>query len=156
MVEIQGAQRPFWMHQIVEYLIGAVLIAAAFQSPNPGVQSVLGLLVIGNAAITDGGGGAFKLIGRRTHRIIDLVLIVLLVVAAVQRWVAIDATGRILLPAMAVVMLFVWVNTDFSTKKERTNRRTARARPESEEIGRRAGRIVGEGVNTARRWRDKE
>ena len=155
MVEIQGAQRPFWMHQIVEYLIGLVLIASAFQSPTPGAQSVLGLLIVINAAIAGGGAGAFKLIGRRTHRIIDLVLIALLVVGAVQRWVDIDATGRILLPAMAVVMLFVWVNTDFSTKQERKDKRQAKARPDSEEIGRKAGRIVGDGVNTARRWRDK-
>ena len=154
-MKIEGAQRPFWMHQLVEYLIGMVLIAAAFQSPKPAAQSVLGLAIIINAAITKGGAGAFKLIGRRTHRIIDVVLMVLLVVGAVQRWVDVDATGRILLPAIAVVMLFVWLNTDFSTPDDRRKRRTARARPESEEIGRKAGRAVGDGVNQVRRWRDK-
>ena len=35
MPAIEGAQRPFWMHQVVEYLIGIVLIGAAFQAPEP-------------------------------------------------------------------------------------------------------------------------
>jgi hypothetical protein len=35
MPAIEGAQRPFWMHQVVEYLIGIVLIGAAFQLPEP-------------------------------------------------------------------------------------------------------------------------
>ena len=45
MPAIEGAQRPFWMHQIVEYLIGLVLIAASFQAPKPMVPAVMGMPV---------------------------------------------------------------------------------------------------------------
>ena len=151
MVEIKGAGRPFWMHQIVEYLIGMVLIAAAFQSPEPTVQAAMGLVIIVNAAIARGAAGAFNLIGHNLHRVLDVIIMVLLVVAALQGWVDIDSTGRIVLPLMAFVMFFIWLNTDFTEKT-----RSSKPRASSEEVGRKAGRMVGDGVNAARRWQKKD
>jgi uncharacterized membrane protein YkvI len=156
MVEIQGAGRPFWMHQIVEYLIGMVLIAAAFQSPEPTVQAVMGLVIIVNAAIARGAAGAFNLVGHKLHRVLDVVIMVLLVVAALQGWVDVDSTGRIVLPAMAFVMFFIWLNTDFTDKATRRAGRSSKERASSEEVGRKAGRMVGDGMNAARRWQKKD
>lgn len=156
MPRIEGAQRPFWMHQIVEYLIGLVLIAAAFQSPEPTVQAVMGLVVIIDAAIAKGAAGAFNLVPRKVHRWLDVVVMLLLVAAALQGWVDVDATGRLVLPAMAFVMFFIWLNTDFSGKETRRSRKSAKNRESSEEIGRKAGRAVGDGVNAARRWQKKD
>ncbi len=159
MPAIEGAQRPFWMHQLVEYLIGVVLISVSVQLPNPAVPAVLGLLVIVNSAITKGAAGAFNMIGRRLHRLLDVALMILLVVMAFQPWFSSDSTGRIVLPAIAFVMFFVWLNTDFTDRAERKKRRAARSsgrsRDSSEELGRKAGRLVGDGVNAARRWQKK-
>lgn len=155
MVEIQGAARPFWMHQLVEYLIGIVLISVSVQLPTPAVPAALGLLVIVNAAITKGGAGAFALIGRRLHRVLDVVVMVLLVVMAFQPWFSTDATGRIVLPAIAFVLFFVWLNTDFSDREARRAKRSSQGGDTSERIGRKAGRVVGDGVNAARRWQKK-
>lgn len=155
MPRIEGAQRPFWMHQIVEYLIGVVLISVSIQLPNPALPAVLGLLVMLNAAITRGGAGAFALIGRRLHRVLDVVLMLLLVAMAVQPWIESDSTGRIVLPAIAFVLFFVWLNTDFSDRVTRRERKAASGSRSSEELGRRAGRVVGQGVNAARRWSKK-
>ena len=163
MPAIEGAQRPFWMHQIVEYLIGLVLIAASFQAPKPMVPAVMGMLIMLNAAIAKGPASAFPLVGRTVHRWLDVVVMLLLVVALFQPAFDVDSTGRLLLGAMTFVMFFIWLNSDFSEKTERkqdkhqqkTERRERLARPSSEEIGKKAGRAVGGGVNAAKRFRKK-
>jgi hypothetical protein len=143
------------MHQVVEYLLGLVLISVAFQSPTPVVTSGLGVLVMVNAAVTIGPAGAFRLVPRGLHRWFDLVLMVLLLVMAVQPWLDVDNTSRILMAAIAAVYFFVWFHTDFADRAARRARRAARARPSSEERGRQAGRLVGDSVNALKRWRDE-
>lgn len=163
MPAIEGAQRPFWMHQIVEYLIGIVLLGAAFQAPDPVVPSVMGGLVVMNAAIAKGPASAFPLVSRTVHRWLDVVVMLLLVASAFQPMFDVDSTGRLLLCGIAFVMFFIWLNSDFSEKATRkTNkkrvkgvRRERLARPKSEEIGKKAGRVVGDGVNAAKRMRKK-
>jgi hypothetical protein len=160
VVAIEGAQRPFWMHQIVEYLIGLVLIAASFQAPKPMVPAVMGLLIMLNAAIAKGPASAFPLVGRTVHRWLDVLVMLLLVVALFQPAFDVDSTGRLLLGAMAFVMFFIWLNSDFSEKTERRQdkqqqKAERRARPGSEEIGKKAGRFVGGGVNAAKRFQGK-
>ena len=135
-----GAMRPFWMHQIVEYIIGAVFISAGFGSPTPAVPAVLGALVMVNAAVAIGPAGAFRLVHRRVHRILDLVVIGLVVVAVVQPVVDVDANARLLIGLLGIVLLFVWWNTDFATKEERKSRRRRVSTPDAEELGRSAGR----------------
>jgi uncharacterized membrane protein YhaH (DUF805 family) len=160
VVAIEGAQRPFWMHQIVEYLIGLVLIAASFQAPKPMVPAVMGMLIMLNAAIAKGPASAFPLVGRTVHRWLDVIVMLLLVVAMFQPAFDVDSTGRLLLGAMAFVMFFIWLNSDFSEKTERRQdkqqqKAERRARPGSEEIGKKAGRFVGGGVNAAKRFQGK-
>ena len=141
------------MHQLVEYVIGLVLIVAAVQQPQPAVPAVLGLVILLNAAVAIGPLGAFRLVSRRWHRYTDLAVIALLVAAAVQPWFELDNVGRLLLVAIGVVLGFVWFFTDFATREERKQRRAARARPASEELGQQAGRFVGNSINTAKRWK---
>ena len=83
MVEIERVQRPFWMHQVIEYLLGIGLISAAIQMPQPAVPAVLGLAIILNAAITKGAAGAFRWAGKRAHRRLDVVVMLLLLAAPV-------------------------------------------------------------------------
>lgn len=158
MVEIDRLRRPFWMHQIVEYLVGIALISAAVQMPQPALPATLGLVVIINAAIATGGAGAFRLVGRRLHRWCDIAVMALLLGGALQPWISVDNTSRFLLVGVAFIMWFVWFHTDFSDRPSRAERQRqgepSRPRPQSEDIGRGAGRVVGGGVNSLRRWRD--
>ena len=166
MVEIERVQRPFWSHQLVEYLLGIGLISAAVQMPQPGVPAVLGLVIILNAAIAKGAAGAFRLAGKRVHKQLDVVVMLLLIAGAVQPWVSIDNTSRFLLGGVAFVLWFVWFHTDFTEKAPKAERKAPKAerkaaaaateagRPSSEAIGRGAGRVVGGGVNSLKRWKD--
>jgi len=157
MVEIERVRRPFWAHQLVEYLLGIGLISAAIQMPQPAVPAVLGLVVILNAAVAKGAAGAFRLAGKRAHKYLDVVVMLLLVAGAVQPWISIDNTSRLLLGGIAFVLWFVWFHTDFTEKVPRAERKAAAAdaeRPTSEDIGRGAGRAVGGGVNSLKRWKD--
>ena len=151
-MRIERALRPFWLHQIVEYVVGLVLISLAIQSPEPAVPAILGLIIVLNAAIARGPAGAFDLLDRKIHRIVDLLVIGLLVAAAFQPWFDVDGTGQLLLVLIAVVLFVVWFHTDFEERAGRKARQAARARPSSEERGRHAGRVVGDTVNSLRRW----
>ena len=92
--------------------------------------------------------------GKRVHRQLDVVVMLLLVAGAVQPWVSVDNTSRLLLGGVAFVLWFVWFHTDFSEKVPRGERTSSTTgRPTSEAIGRGAGRAVGGGVNSFRRWK---
>jgi hypothetical protein len=114
VTDVERSGGPFWLHQIGEYLIAAVLIASAWYSPEPAVQAVLGSLIMINAAFADGPAGAFHLIGRAIHKWIDVGIMILLLVAAFQGWVEVNTTGRIALPLMSSAMLVLWLRTDFA------------------------------------------
>jgi len=113
VTDVERSGMPFWLHQLGEYLIAGVLIASAWYSPEPMVQAVLGSLILANAAIADGSAGAFRLIGRTIHKWIDVAIMVLLLVAAVQGWFDVNTTGRIALPLMSGALFVLWLRTDF-------------------------------------------
>ena len=145
------------MHQLVEYVLGAVLLMSALRNPTPAVPAVIGGLIMAHAAFTKGPIAAFQAIHRRVHRWIDVGLIAVEVAAAVQPWFSIEATGRLLLGAIAFVHAFVWWNSSFATRATRRERRARRPavadEDRSTELGRRAGRMVGKGINAAKRSR---
>ena len=76
MATFERVQRPFWMHQIVEYVLGVALIMTAVQQPEPAIPAMMGLLVLLNAAVAVGPAGAFRLVPRRLHKQLDLVVTV--------------------------------------------------------------------------------
>lgn len=135
--------RPFWIHQLAEYLIGVALIAQGFQDPEPLVPTVVGILIMFNAAIVHGPMGAFRLVGRRVHRWLDLVMIGVVVLAAVQPWIEVEVTGRAILLVIALPLGFLWFYTDWAERPQRSQRRKERAGPTSENVGRSAGRMAG-------------
>lgn len=148
--------RPFWMHQIVEYVLGLVLVASALRNPTPTVPAVVGGLIAAHAAFSHGPAAAFSLISRRVHRVSDVALIAVEVVAAAQPWISVDTTARAVIGAVAIVHLVVWWNTDFSRRPTRAERRAARPAPtvdRSTRVGETAGRAVGQGVRAWRRMR---
>jgi hypothetical protein len=143
--------RPFWLHQLVEYIIGLILVATGLQGPEPLVPAVVGGVVVLNAAVAIGPMGAFRLVGRRLHRVVDLFVIAFVVVAAVQPWVDVDVGTRAIMVAIAFVYGFVWFYSDFAEKQARQQRRAAATGDRGEDLGRTAGRLAGNAVTAWRR-----
>jgi len=163
MAEASG-KRPFWMHQLVEYILGGAMVASGLQSPQPVVPAVLGGIILLYAASTKGAVSAFRLIDRRVHRWFDPVLIVAQLVAAVQPWISVDNGTRFIIVAIALVHAVVWWGSSFHEKARPSREDKAQARQEavaasagdrSTEIGKKAGRAVGVGVNMVRKARTK-
>ena len=150
------AQRPFWLHQVAEYLIGVVLVAAGVQSPSPVVPAVLGGLVLINAAIVDGPVSAFDAVPRRVHRWIDVVLIAAIAVAAVLPLLDIDVGTRVLLLLVAGVLTSVWWFSSFEPRAP-AHATTAGSVATPAIVSTRSaaapGRAVGRGVNA---WRQRK
>jgi hypothetical protein len=143
-------KRSFWTHQIVEYVLGIAAIAIGAQSPDPLVASLAGVLVLLNAACTDGPLGAFRLLHRHVHHVIDIVLVVLFVVVAIVGGSRVDSMTRVTLVGIAAALAFVTWQTDFS-KRRRPEPVPAGER--SEQFGRTAGRVAGNAVNMWKRKR---
>ena len=146
-----SSKRPFWMHQLVEYILGGALIATGLQSPTPLVPTVVGGLVMLHAALTAGPLGAFRVVGRRLHRVIDVGIISIALLAVVQPWIELDSGTGIVMVGIALVYLFVWWQTSFAQRVKTPSASGSGGR--SGEVGRFAGRLVGNGVNAVRRPR---
>lgn len=152
-----AGKRPFWMHQLVEYILGGALVASGLQSPQPLVPSVLGGIVLLHAAVTRGALAAFRLIDRKLHRLLDPLVIGLEIVGAVQPWISIDNSSRFVIAGIAAVHSVVWLGSSFTEKAKKPKAATgssaaaAPAGDRSAELGRSAGRLVGNGVQAVRK-----
>ena len=142
--------RPFWLHQAAEYLIGIAVVATAIQDPKPVVPSIVGVLVILNAAIVRGPLGAFKWFGRRVHRWIDLFLMIVILLVVFQPFADVPITGRGVMLLALVPYAFLWFYTDWAERPARKERRAAVAGETGEKIGRSAGRLAGSGYLAAK------
>ena len=147
----ERAMRPFWIHQLAEYLIGVALIAQGLQERDPLVPVVAGAAVMVNVAVARGPLGAFKWFGRRTHRWLDLLVMVGMLVAAVQPWVEVPPGGRLVMLVMLVPLGFLWFYTDWAERPGRKQRRLDRAGVRGEDVGRSAGRLAGNAVQAIKR-----
>lgn len=147
MAPSDAPRRSFVVHQAAEYLIGVALVASGLQSPSPAVPAVLGGVVIANAAIVDGPLGAFRAVGRRIHRIFDVIVLVLLALGVV--WPGVDAATRVLVAGLGVVLAFVVAKSDYRepNRRSRGASPTDEAASRGERIGRSAGRFTARGVN---------
>ena len=87
--------------------------------------------------------GAFKFVGRRLHRWLDLVVMAAILVGALQPWVAVEITGRAIMLVILVPLGFLWFYTDWAERKQRKERRVQRAGKTGDQVGRSAGRLAG-------------
>ena len=147
----ERAMRPFWIHQLAEYLIGVALVAQGMQEKDPVVPAVAGIVVIVNVAIVRGPLGAFKWVGRGMHRWLDLAVMIGILVAAVQPWFPVPPGGRLIMLVVLVPLGFLWFYTDWAERRSRQERRAERAGVKSESIGRSAGRMAGNAFNTIKK-----
>ena len=164
------------MHQAAEYLIGAAFVASGLQSPSPAVPTLMGGLIMANTACSKGPLSAFRVFGKRMHRILDAALVILVIIAAVQPVFEIDNGTRGIMVLLGVCMGVIWMQSDFSekAKSERALRREAARSPAgsaaaganaaappprpvslpdgttADTIGRTAGRLAGKGVKVYR------
>ena len=82
--------RGFWLHQLVEYIIGIGMLFLAGQSTQPAWPAAIGAVILVNSAMSDGAMSAYRVIPRRIHKAIDWVVIVGSIVASVVA----DQIGR--------------------------------------------------------------
>jgi len=165
---VADGKRPFWMHQLVEYILGGALVASGLQSPTPLVPAVLGGVIMMHAAITKGALAAFRVIDRRLHRVLDPFVIGLCAVAALQPWVSVESGARAIVLGIAVVHLVVFFGSSFTERTKApkpaskgssgagTSGGSSAPPPgadRSTDMGRTAGRVVGAGVNAVRKMR---
>lgn len=150
----EAGKRPFWMHQLVEYILGGALVASGLQSRTPVVPAVLGGIIMLHSAITRGALAAFRVIDRRVHRSLDPVVIGLCVVGALQPWLSVDNGTRVIIIGIAAVHLVVFFGSSFQERvKTPKQAPSAKGTDRSTDIGRTAGRVVGSGVNAVRKMR---
>ena len=138
----ERAMRPFWVHQLAEYLIGISLVAQGMQDIEPLVPTVAGAVVMVNAALVRGPLGAFKLVGRRLHRWLDIAVMLIIPAGALQPWIAVEVSGRLIMGVILVPLGFLWSYTDWAERKERKERRVAPAGSTGDAVGRSAGRLA--------------
>ncbi len=148
-------KRPFWAHQLVEYILGLALVGSGLQSPTPIVPAALGGFVLLYAAATRGALAAFRLIDRRVHRVVDPVLVAAQMAAALQPWISVDNATRTVIIAIAAVHFVVWLGSSFTQKEKKpvVGRGVAATEPagdRSTEMGRSAGRLAAKGVRAVR------
>jgi len=113
--------RGFWMHQFVEYIIAGGLVMMSAQLKEPTIPAAMGLIMLVNAAITDGFLSAFKWISRGVHRVIDwLIIIACLVLSFVAD---IETNGRLALLGVGVVLGVIVLGTNFAKRGAQTEPR---------------------------------
>jgi hypothetical protein len=146
----ERAMRPFWIHQLAEYLIGIALVSQGLSDPQPLVPTFAGALVVVNAAIVTGPLGAFKMIGRSVHRWMDVAVMIVLAVGALQPWFDVSSAGRAVMLLILIPLGFLWFYTDWAERASRRQRRAAAAGPTGEQVGKVAGRLAGSAYSSAK------
>jgi hypothetical protein len=109
----------FWIHQLVEYLVGTFLLMQGVQSSEPLVPALAGVVVLAVATTAHAPLSAFKLVPRPLHRLLDIVLLAGFAVLAVTGLGGLGTPVRILLGAAAAAMLGLLVRTDYRTPVKR-------------------------------------
>jgi hypothetical protein len=69
--------------------------------------------------------------------------------------VHVEASTRLVMAAIAGVMAFIWWQTSFAERERRRRAPISAEGGRSTEVGRLAGRAVGDGVNLVRRMRKR-
>jgi hypothetical protein len=148
-VASERPKRQFWLHQAAEYVIGLALVATGLQAPEPALPALAGGLVMINAAIVDGPLAAFRIVGRRTHQVLDWV-----VIAAISAGIVLpftDVASRLMMVAFVVVLVVVATQTNYGPTPSARAKASLGSGDRSEEIGRWAGRWAGKGANAVKR-----
>lgn len=149
MPDSTGSKLAFWIHQLVEYLMGAFLLVQAVQAEEPAVPLVAAAVLLLLAATADGPLAAAHLVPRRVHRVLDLVAAAAFVAAALL--LDPGVTGRLIVGVGALVLIALVVRTNYSPRAPRPSRPSGSRGDRAEEFGRSAGRLVAKQVQARKR-----
>jgi pyruvate/2-oxoglutarate dehydrogenase complex dihydrolipoamide acyltransferase (E2) component len=116
---------PFWAHQLAEMLLGGLLLVeGARTGEHTAVLVGMGSLLLLLALMSDGALGAWPWIGRRLHRVLDLVAAAVLAVSPLV--LSLDAVlPVVILEVAALGMLWLALRTNWTVRA----RRSARTHP---------------------------
>src|SRR6478672_9392242 len=117
---------PFWIHQLVELLLGMLLLVqGARTGEHTAVLVTLGGVLLLLALCSDGALAAWPWIGRRLHRVLDLVAAAVLALSPLALGLH-DVLPIVILEVAAAAMVWLALRTEWRTPAKRTNRTTAR------------------------------
>ncbi len=128
-----GGRVPFWTHQLVELLLGGLLLVeGARTGQHTAVLVSLGALLLLLALCSDGALGAWPWIGRRLHRVLDLVAAAVLALSPLL--LGLDhVLAIVILEVAAVSMLWLALRTEWRSKPKRPKtKQSAPKRPKPE------------------------
>src|SRR6478735_9422353 len=117
---------PFWIHQLVELLLGGLLLVqGARTGEHTAVLVTLGALLLLLALCSEGALAAWPWIGRRLHRVLDLVAAGVLALSPLA--LGLDhILPIVILEVAAAAMVWLALRTEWRTpvKRSRTRSRT--------------------------------
>ena len=127
---------PFWAHQLAEMLLGGLLLVeGARTGQHTAVLVGMGGALLLLALMSDGALGVWPWIGRRLHRVLDLVAAVALAISPLVLSLE-AALAIVILEAAALGMAWLairtnWTNWSVRTRRPAQARRPAPAPPEA-------------------------
>jgi hypothetical protein len=115
-----GARVPFWIHQLVELLLGSLLLVqGARTGEHTAVLVTLGGLLLLLALCSDGAFGAWRWINRRVHRVLDLIAVAVLALSPLL--LGLDhVLPIVILEVAAGAMLWLALRTEWRAPARRT------------------------------------
>ena len=140
--------RPFWIHQLAEYLLGVVLVSQGLQAPRPLVPTLLGMAMLMSEGVARGPLALAPKVRRETHRIVDAGVLAALLGTLVLAGSQLNDPVRYTLIGVSAVHAFLLWRTNYATPVRRERRVTQRTLTQpgdsrSEDLGRTAGRAAG-------------
>jgi hypothetical protein len=119
---------PFWVHQLTEMLLGMLLLVqGARTGEHTAVLVSLGGVLVLLAICSDGALGAWPWIGRRLHRVLDVVAAVILAVSPLVLGLH-HVFAIVVLEVAALAMAWMAFRTDWRPRA-RPSRKAARTAP---------------------------
>jgi len=104
---------PFWAHQVAEMLVGVVLmIEGARTGQHTAVLFGMGAALLVLSLISDGALGAWPLVSRRVHRVLDLVAAALLALSPIVLSLE-GVLAIVVLEAAALGMVWLAIRTNW-------------------------------------------
>jgi hypothetical protein len=122
---------PFWAHQVAEMLLGVLLmIEGARTGQHTAVLFSMGAALLVLSLCSDGALGAWPLIGRRAHRVVDVIAAAVLAVSPLVLSLE-GVLAIVVLEGAALGMVWLAIRTNWTPKRRAAprDRRPANVTP---------------------------